>query len=550
MFYKQSDIENHLSCGICKMMLRDPRVLPCGHTFCHKCLELDKFSCVSCQTCQQSHTSPPSGFPVNSIIVMLLNEHPKKVNQSSKVRELRENLDKIVNKCAQVEKKSKSGSVEIEDFCQSLMNEVDIETELRLEEVRQNRDLLNKQIDDYRRDCINNYENVPYECNLENVKEFVTMTDEILSCHEIDENELVDLIRDSSRFIKELDDQEQKIVNHKFNNQLLTFTRNQSKLLAQNIGQLSYRKIGIGGYKLAEFNEIKFPSNGLLLNCLALFTANRPEFSSVIELDYTFGIFTSQSDSLVAKLNLAGSTVLSFLPVDDGFIFAVRLFVRKNHQLGLPNLIIVKNRQYHIGNQHGDCVIKVNKNYDFINHLSLSYQSRLQASNGSNIFILSSENLIKVYNAELIGCYRQIEANIPAHALDMQANETKLFILHTDVQTFPSTYATFRSMVPINQTDRNMKLRVFNLQNNLFEKDIELGSSLNLNQMKLLSTRYLVLFDNKENKLCVLSQKDMNKVAEIATNLTTTGLSMTKDSTKFITFYDPKGTIWYSEIVC
>ena len=39
------------SCGVCRGLLADPVTLPCGHTFCRKCMEKDKSkTCVLCST--------------------------------------------------------------------------------------------------------------------------------------------------------------------------------------------------------------------------------------------------------------------------------------------------------------------------------------------------------------------------------------------------------------------------------------------------------------------------------------------------------------------
>lgn len=41
--------EDFLACEICKALWTDPVTLPCGHTFCRKCLE--KTQCTTCKKC-------------------------------------------------------------------------------------------------------------------------------------------------------------------------------------------------------------------------------------------------------------------------------------------------------------------------------------------------------------------------------------------------------------------------------------------------------------------------------------------------------------------
>lgn len=49
MFYLDSQIKTILVCDICKDIFSDPRVLPCGRTFCNDCIAQSsnsKFKCL------------------------------------------------------------------------------------------------------------------------------------------------------------------------------------------------------------------------------------------------------------------------------------------------------------------------------------------------------------------------------------------------------------------------------------------------------------------------------------------------------------------------
>ena len=51
----QADLKQNcvFTCGICRGLLADPLTLPCGHSFCRKCLEKDKSK--SCELCNATH---------------------------------------------------------------------------------------------------------------------------------------------------------------------------------------------------------------------------------------------------------------------------------------------------------------------------------------------------------------------------------------------------------------------------------------------------------------------------------------------------------------
>ncbi|OWF51472.1 E3 ubiquitin-protein ligase TRIM56-like [Mizuhopecten yessoensis] len=76
------DIRNKLKCGICLAVLRDARVLTCGHTFCFSCIEQDysasHLTMGKCPVCRQSYFVPqrnvrnlPKNFTVNDVLETL-----------------------------------------------------------------------------------------------------------------------------------------------------------------------------------------------------------------------------------------------------------------------------------------------------------------------------------------------------------------------------------------------------------------------------------------------------------------------------------------------
>ena len=82
--------EAELTCAVCGERFHDPRVLPCLHTYCRKCVESltqqksasdepdTKISTVVCPQCREEHTLPETGagklpeFPTFFQLAMLL----------------------------------------------------------------------------------------------------------------------------------------------------------------------------------------------------------------------------------------------------------------------------------------------------------------------------------------------------------------------------------------------------------------------------------------------------------------------------------------------
>lgn len=79
-----------LECSICQHVMRDPRCLPCLHTFCLKCLESlnnsQPGSTVLCPVCRGSHGVPPNGagdFPRNFLVGKIIEQLVENANSKT-----------------------------------------------------------------------------------------------------------------------------------------------------------------------------------------------------------------------------------------------------------------------------------------------------------------------------------------------------------------------------------------------------------------------------------------------------------------------------------
>ena len=73
-------LDQELKCSICHEMFKDPRMLPCQHTFCLECLEnlskLGNGKTMDCSLCKRTQDLPiqngVKGFPENMLMKSLL----------------------------------------------------------------------------------------------------------------------------------------------------------------------------------------------------------------------------------------------------------------------------------------------------------------------------------------------------------------------------------------------------------------------------------------------------------------------------------------------
>ncbi|CAF1459761.1 unnamed protein product [Adineta ricciae] len=72
-------LQELLQCPVCLTPYTEPRLLPCGHTYCQECLNRlmqDDNDVVTCPECRKQHIVPDDGvFPPNFVVRNLLEEH-------------------------------------------------------------------------------------------------------------------------------------------------------------------------------------------------------------------------------------------------------------------------------------------------------------------------------------------------------------------------------------------------------------------------------------------------------------------------------------------
>jgi hypothetical protein len=108
MFYRQEEVDQNLSCGICSGIYEDPRLLPCSESACFRCIqtviESNPQKEFDCKFCHKKHTSPgKEGFPLNGALIKFLKANAGKVYRNAKVEELGVKLAEIKNKCRHIE---------------------------------------------------------------------------------------------------------------------------------------------------------------------------------------------------------------------------------------------------------------------------------------------------------------------------------------------------------------------------------------------------------------------------------------------------------------
>lgn len=223
MFFQEDQVNKALICSHCSKKFVDPRILPCGETYCHNCI-LDlvfihnsndqTFKCTSCQSTHQNPSNDDNGsdgFPINKRTAILLAQTPSEVCRDSKsVKALKTCLDSMQNnpiiRTLQNLKTSNAHSL-IQEYCSNLKNDVDMQTDLYKHDLDEARQQLFAKIAKYERECCESVERLNGEdvvfCKLvEETSHFVEHWSEKLTQPELSDDEVKVAVEKSTACLK------------------------------------------------------------------------------------------------------------------------------------------------------------------------------------------------------------------------------------------------------------------------------------------------------------------------------------------------------------
>lgn len=235
MFYSSNQIKNQLLCQICKEIVSDPRVLPCGRTFCNNCVTKSDDNNFKCLCEKKCHAFPEDGFPVNQLIVGLLNQKPAHVSRGESAEYLWRQLGKINIGIYDIENSLSQSEQTIKERCCSLRNEIDILTETALQSIQNQREELLKKVIAYEQECLenltkNDHIKTELEKSIKNLKEFSKNCQNLFEKHEIDVDECERTIKDSENYLIKINRDKINLRTFMFNDKIMKFKSTDNKL--------------------------------------------------------------------------------------------------------------------------------------------------------------------------------------------------------------------------------------------------------------------------------------------------------------------------------
>ena len=250
MFYQENAISNSLKCPTCRMKYSDPRIIPCGHTFCNHCIETLKKkedeTKITCFKCQKVHTLiNATGFPVNMLVCELIEEKPNEVIQSKNMAELKKSLSLLTDRIESLQSNLDNGALAIHEICSKLRRDVQLNTELHIKKIKDFNEKLIKQINDYEREYVSKYEvyiiKGPYliEKLLKELRTFTKEKRKYLAKFQIEEEKIENSLNEAKDNLEKLSEETFRLEEIKFNGAKKTFRANEQEFDADILGSIA-----------------------------------------------------------------------------------------------------------------------------------------------------------------------------------------------------------------------------------------------------------------------------------------------------------------------
>jgi hypothetical protein len=509
MFYQCEDVD---VCGICSKIYVDPRILPCGESACHACIQNviqndPMKTAFDCKFCQGRHEAPPGnqGFYLNLGMSKLIKANAVIINELASVKKLREKLAEIKSECEEFELSLDNGVDQVREHCILLRNQVHLRTDILIEEVHNFNESLIAEINKYEQECVDKFEkNIQrksddLDCFVDELNEFHTDTSSYLNEFKIKENVVEEAVAKADGHLKRLKVENREFKTMVFNGKILEFNNFPNKIGSDSLGSFVYKYVGLESP--LSFQDNDFGSNffkNYKSNLFIFMNVNGTNFGffintynhlSLICFSNDGQIITHVSDALKSTYSTC-SLISSFTVAEsrNGFFVHVKFLhasgyrVIRGHALGTVN----------------DCpclVFMLDKKLKYSKHTFNITSNEVchLAANDSTILMVDVENKYCYLNMNLDPIIKKswklVKNYVGQTIVDIQMNDQCVFFLSST------------------------KLMIIEINSGEVVQQFETSAD----QIKLASNDYLVLFDSADRIAHVHEQAgEFRKLDEVS----------------------------------
>jgi hypothetical protein len=485
MFYQADKIESILICAVCDNKMVDPRILPCGKSVCHRCVDLladsDK-NRIKCQNCGKIHEIPDEGFTINQIAKEMLNFEAKEVFHPNQIEEFKKILNNLNAAKQAIESTLECGDATIRDHCDKVRNEM----QLAIEQAHAKLDEIHKEfmdeIDNHEKECQAKFKSIrqnkgDIEKALNESNELSIKSDHLLKQFKIDQTELSTLFESAQFHLTNLEQIKDRIQKEIFNESLLKFAK-QKSFDSSIVGKIVKQNI-----------ELYFLEN--IENMRELDNASKIEWTSYFPI-----LFTSNSFLYLYLLE----NVLNLLCLDkDGkTLFDKKDLIRSkkieeiiyfNYDLSKNNKILyIWTGEKHLNQTNTFFNLRsFGENFNLLAKIKLNQKPNDHGINGENLFLLNKNKnccTISMYNQnlEIVQTFGQENSTVPYY-----------FSLKIDTFFVSNQYFIINEPVKMKFYKDHNKVTIINRSNGLVEASFVILEDFH--QMRLYLDKYLITFN-------------------------------------------------------
>lgn len=379
MFYEESKINNLLNCQQCKKKYDEPRMLPCGYTICNACAHIIDCKFLynpnkrfKCNLCTKEHLMQSKEFPINLVILKLMDEKPSEIYRSEIVENLKANIEDISIMANQLKHDFKNGSDRIKEHCSELRRKVQLVTEQTMFNIDKFSNEFISFIDKYEKERLISYEaRIKLTTNdlnttITSVNQFVNQHSEYIRKSKINDKEVEQANQTALNHIDKLKKETKDAESFIFHNKLLQFNINLNDYGSDLLGKFNLSLID---------NTINFEKlNKFKIKTLSIdFSKFKAKNIEILNNENYLMTYSDHSDSSnIALVNRSKSTLVVDKSLENRLIdsFSRRIWSRKD-------LIIRKSKSYIAIQSLTNCFLGI---YDYklnliasksINHLMI-----------------------------------------------------------------------------------------------------------------------------------------------------------------------------------
>jgi hypothetical protein len=252
-----------------------PKLLPCGKTLCDECIEKklerksikssrDNCYYLSCSFCSDEHQLTKNGFPVNELLIALLNSSNEKINdeldesvssskeieslrtKSEKYRKVKILLNEIEINSKDLDLSINTSKEKLTQYFASIEKEINSHTDKLIDDLRKSRDYLIKEIEMHKNSAVSYLneglnENSNLQLFRQDCKKNVAKLNKLTKANENNDRELIEIANLA-------DELNEKIISTRifFENCIksdLKLIKSKYKIEPSLIGRLEFRKV-------------------------------------------------------------------------------------------------------------------------------------------------------------------------------------------------------------------------------------------------------------------------------------------------------------------